>query len=136
MKRVAAFTCGLVFALGLGLAGMTQPERVLAFLDVAGAWDPSLAFVMGSAVLVGLALVPVILARPRPWLGGRFVLPHAREIDVRLLAGAALFGVGWGLSGYCPGPALVSLVTGSWTVLVFVAAMAVGLRLARPNHER
>ena len=113
MKRVSAFACGLIFAIGLGLAGMTQPAKVIGFLDLTGAWDPSLAFVMGGAVLVGLIAFPLILARRRPWLGGRFALPERNDIDAPLVAGAALFGMGWGLSGYCPGPALVSLVTGS-----------------------
>lgn len=141
MKLLSAFIFGIVFALGLGIAGMTEPARVVAFLDVTGAWDPSLAFVMGGAVGVGLVAFPWILRRPRAVLGESFALPEKRPIDARLLLGAATFGVGWGLSGYCPGPALVSLVTLSSPALVFVAAMSLGLTLAgriaqpRPRAE-
>ncbi len=110
---------------------MTQPTRIIGFLDVAGNWDPTLAFVMGGAVTVTLVLFPLILRRSRPALAERFVLPVKRRIDVPLLVGAALFGIGWGLSGYCPGPALVSLVTASRPVLVFVGVMATGLYLGR-----
>jgi uncharacterized membrane protein YedE/YeeE len=97
-SSLAAFASGLVFALGLGLSGMAQPSKVLGFLDVAGRWDPSLAFVMGGAVLLGLVSFAPILRRPAPLLEPRFHLPEKRGIDARLLAGAALFGVGWGLS--------------------------------------
>lgn len=129
MKALAAFGCGVVFALGLGIAGMTRPDKVLGFLDVAGAWDPTLGFVMAAAVLVGLAAFPRILARSRSLLGNRFDLPAPGAINARLLTGAALFGVGWGLSGYCPGPALVSLVTLSPPEIVFVACMLLGLHM-------
>jgi uncharacterized protein len=129
MKLISAFVWGLVFALGLGVAGMTQPAKVVGFLDVAGQWNPTLAFVMGGAVLVGLVTFPRILERRAALLGDRFVLPARTRIDARLLGGAALFGVGWGLSGYCPGPAVVSLVTLAPPVLVFVACMLLGLQL-------
>jgi uncharacterized protein len=129
MKLTIAFFAGLVFALGLGLAGMTQPAKIIGFLDVTGAWDPTLAFVMGGAVAVGLVLFHWILKRSAPVLGERFVLPDKKDIDIRLLGGAALFGIGWGLSGYCPGPALVSLVTATPSVLVFVVSMATGIHL-------
>jgi hypothetical protein len=131
MKRLTAFAFGVIFALGLGMAGMTQPAKVIGFLDVAGAWDPTLAFVMGGAVLVGVLAFPRILRRPTAVLGDRFALPAKRTIDGPLLVGAALFGVGWGLSGYCPGPALVSLVTLTPSVLVFVACMGAGLGLGQ-----
>jgi uncharacterized protein len=131
MKILSAFLFGIIFGLGLGIGGMTQPTRIIGFLDVTGHWDPTLAFVMGGAVTVTAVLFPLILKRPRPALAERFVLPEKRRIDVALLGGAALFGIGWGLSGYCPGPALVSLVTGSRRVLVFVAFMAAGLFLGR-----
>lgn len=127
MRSLAAFGCGLVFAIGLGLASMTQPAKVIGFLDVAGRWDPTLAFVMGGAVLVGLLLFPRILSRRAPLLASRFLVTERTGIDAPLVIGAALFGAGWGLSGYCPGPALVSLVTGAPPVLVFVASMAIGL---------
>ncbi len=129
MNLIGAFFFGVVFALGLGFAGMTQPARIIGFLDVAGQWDPTLAVVMGSAVAVSATLFPVILRRRAPVIGDRFVLPDKRAIDGRLLSGAALFGIGWGLSGYCPGPAVVSLVTAAPPVLVFVVCMAVGLYL-------
>lgn len=131
MRQLSAFIFGVIFALGLGLGGMTQPAKVIAFLDIAGNWDPTLAFVMGAAVVVAAVLFPRILRRQNAWLGDRFVLPQKKDLDMPLLGGAAVFGVGWGLSGYCPGPALVSLVTGAPPVLVFVAFMAAGLRLAR-----
>ena len=131
MKLVTAFAFGLIFALGLGFAGMTQPAKIIGFLDVAGHWDPTLAFVMGGAVAVSLFLFPMILRRRGPLLEERFVLPEKKRIDAPLLVGAALFGVGWGLSGYCSGPALVSLVTAAPPVLVLVAAMAAGLYAGR-----
>lgn len=129
MSLISAFVFGAVFAVGLGLAGMTQPARIIGFLDVTGQWDPTLVVVMGSAVAVTATLFPAILKRRAPVLGDRFVLPESRAIDGHLLSGAALFGIGWGLSGYCPGPAVVSLVTAAPPVLVFVACMAAGLYL-------
>ncbi|HZY60513.1 MAG TPA: DUF6691 family protein [Candidatus Binataceae bacterium] len=131
MKVLCAFIFGVIFALGLGIGSMTQPTRIIGFLDVAGHWDPTLAFVMGSAVTVSLVLFALILKRPRPVLAERFVLPAKRRVNVPLIGGAALFGIGWGLSGFCPGPALVSLVTASRPVLVFVGFMAAGLYLGR-----
>lgn len=127
MKQLSVFFCGWLFALGLGVAGMTQPSKIIGFLDVTGAWDPSLMFVMGGAVLLGLVAFPWVLKRPSPVLEERFALPDKSAIDRSLLIGAALFGVGWGLSGYCPGPALVSLVTFTPSVLVFVLSMLAGL---------
>jgi uncharacterized membrane protein YedE/YeeE len=129
VKALSAFACGLLFALGLGLAGMTQPAKVIGFLDVFGAWDPTLALVMGAAVAVTLLAFPRILRRPSAVLGEPFVLPTRSAIDAPLLLGAGLFGIGWGLAGYCPGPAVVSLLTFSPAVLVFVAGMGLGLLL-------
>jgi len=126
---LSAFAAGLLFALGLGISGMTQPSRVLGFLDVAGAWDPSLAFVMMGALGTHLVLLRVILRRTGPIFSGRFQIPTQKDIDRPLVLGAALFGIGWGLGGYCPGPALVSLVTLGTPVLVLVAAMAMGMML-------
>ena len=130
MKQVSALLFGVVFALGLGLSGMTQPTKVIGFLNVAGAWDPTLAFVMGGAVLVSATLFPRIVRRPTAVLGDGFALPQEKRIDAPLLVGAALFGVGWGLSGYCPGPAVVSVAGGSLPVLLFVACMIAGFALA------
>jgi uncharacterized protein len=131
MELLAAFILGLIFALGLGVGGMTQPAKIIGFLNVAGKWDATLAFVMAGAVAVTFMMFPLILKRPHPVLADRFVLPLKRRIDIPLVAGAALFGIGWGLSGYCPGPAIVCLATGSPPVLLFVAFMACGLYLGR-----
>ncbi len=131
MKLLSAFFCGWLFALGLGIAGMTQPSKIIGFLDVTGSWDPSLLFVMGGAVMLGLFSFNLALKRPAPVYEERFMLPKKYKIEARLLSGAAIFGVGWGMSGYCPGPALVSLVTGNLAVIVFVAAMAAGLGLGQ-----
>lgn len=135
-----AFLSGLLFAAGLVLSGMTQPSRVLGFLDFTamaqgpfpGGWDPTLAFVMGGAVAVTLLafwLTPRWMAQP--WAAPQFALPTRRDIDAPLLCGAAVFGAGWGLAGYCPGPALASIVTGGADALWFTAAMLVGMALAR-----
>ena len=127
MGNVAAFIVGVTFALGLGIGGMTQPARVLAFLDVSGAWDPTLAFVMLGAVTVYAAAYPLVMRRPRPLFGGTFAVPSRRDVDGRLLGGAVVFGIGWGLAGLCPGPALTAVASGEPRVLLFVAAMAAGI---------
>ncbi len=135
----AAFA-GLVFAAGLVMSGMTQPDKIIGFLDVRGmfigpfpgSWDPSLALVMLGAVavsLVGFSVTPY--ASVRPWFAGSFVLPQRNEISSRLISGAVLFGIGWGLSGFCPGPALASVLTGQIEVAMFVLAMLPGMWLAR-----
>lgn len=127
MKRnLVAFAAGLIFAVGLALSGMTQPAKVIGFLDVAGAWDPSLAFVMMSAVGLNLVLFRFILRRSGPVLGGPFHLPDQTAIDGRLIVGSALFGVGWGIAGYCPGPSVVSIASGQTGPILFVAAMMGG----------
>jgi hypothetical protein len=136
MALVAAYLAGLLFALGLGIAGMTRPSKVLGFLDVAGAWDPTLAFVMGGALALTIPLYRFILRRPAPLFAAGFRLPTRRAVDPRLVGGASLFGVGWGLAGYCPGPALVGLVSGSPYPVVFCATMAVGFYLARLLEPR
>jgi uncharacterized membrane protein YedE/YeeE len=131
MKQISAFFCGWMFAIGLGVAGMTQPGKVIGFLDVAGEWDPTLMFVMGGAVMLGLVSFSWVLKRRTPMLADRFILPEKNGVDHCLLSGAALFGLGWGLSGYCPGPALVSVVTGNLSVIVFVISMIAGLGLGQ-----
>lgn len=128
---IAAFAAGLLFGLGLLLAGMTQPAKVQGFLDFAGAWDPSLAFVMAGAIAVHLPLARWIRSRRRPLFEPAFDLPGRKGIDGRLLAGAAIFGIGWGLGGFCPGPAIVSVAGGELGVLVFVAAMVAGMGIQR-----
>ncbi|OHC71461.1 MAG: hypothetical protein A2045_09390 [Rhodocyclales bacterium GWA2_65_20] len=127
LQRAFEFLAGLLFGLGLMLAGMTDPSKVLAFLDLAGAWDPSLALVMGGGIAVGLGAFTVAKGRSKTLLGSAIFLPQATVIDRRLLGGSALFGVGWGLAGFCPGPALVSLGLGDAKVWVFVAAMVAGM---------
>jgi len=128
--RSIAFITGLVFAIGLGISGMTRPEKVLDFLDVFGDWDPSLALVMGGAVLVYLLVFLFVYSkRERPVVGEAFLILNRRDIDRPLVLGAALFGAGWGTAGFCPGPALTSVVTGNAPVLIFTAAMLAGMAL-------
>ncbi len=131
MSRLYAFASGVLFAIGLTLAGMTEPARVLAFLDVAGAWDPTLAFVMGSALATYAVLVRVIARRSRPLAADAFDAPTATRIDARLLGGAAIFGIGWGLSGLCPAPALSAAGAGAREALVFSLAMIAGMLVFR-----
>jgi hypothetical protein len=128
-SNLAALFAGLLFGVGLLISGMTQPEKVIGFLDLAGDWDASLALVMGGAILVHLPLSRLILRRRSPLLDLIFHLPTRHDIDPRLVAGAALFGIGWGLGGYCPGPALVSASSGSPSALLFVAVMTVAMLL-------
>lgn len=128
-SAASALAAGLLFAVGLALAGMTSPSKVLAFLDVAGDWDPSLAFVMAGAIVTHALSARIILARESPLFAARFDLPTKKKVDARLVTGAALFGVGWGLGGYCPGPALVTAAAGLPSALVFVLAMAAGMFL-------
>lgn len=120
---------GALFAAGLVLSGMTRPGKVVAFLDVAGAWDPSLAFVMVGAIAVQAVAWWLSRRMEAPWAADAFVLPTYRDIDARLIGGSVLFGVGWGLGGFCPGPVLVSVPTGGANVLLFVGAMLAGMKL-------
>ncbi len=129
MQALMALLTGLVFGLGLIISGMTDPSKVIGFLDLAGKWDPSLAFVMGGAILVGLLAFRFGAARPRAILGGPMRLPTASHIDWRLILGGLAFGAGWGLAGYCPGPALASLATGGSKPLIFTIAMLVGMTI-------
>ena len=127
MRTWVAALCGVVFGGGLAVSGMTNPAKVLAFLDIFGRWDPTLAFVMGGAVAVSAVGFVRAGRLDRAWLGDAFSLPTRTDLDLPLLAGAALFGVGWGLVGLCPGPALASLVRGSSEVYLFLAAMLAGV---------
>ena len=127
--RLAEFGVGLLFGLGLILAGMSDPSKVLGFLDLAGLWDPSLAFVMGGAILVGLVAFRFANRRTMNFLGGAIRLPTKNDIDKRLIVGSLLFGAGWGMAGFCPGPALVTLGTGAPQGIIFVLSMIAGMAL-------
>ncbi len=126
-QRLSEFVVGLLFGWGLLLSGMTDPGKVIGFLDLAGAWDPSLAFVMGGAIAVGLGAFALARRRSTTALGGVMHLPDARAIDRRLVLGSLVFGAGWGLAGFCPGPGLVSMAAGQSKALVFVLAMLAGM---------
>jgi uncharacterized protein len=126
MKNIVAGLAGLFFGVGLVLGGMTQSDVVLGFLDIFGAWNPRLLCVMASAVLTTMIGFRLVLRHSRPWLEAQFRLPNMQRIDQRLVMGAALFGIGWGMAGYCPGPALVSLGGGAFSVWMLVAAMVAG----------
>lgn len=128
-QLAVSLASGAVFGVGLAVSGMTRPEKVRGFLDFLGRWDPSLAFVMGGAVLVHMAAFWLITKRRSPVFAARFGIPTRRDIDARLVLGAALFGIGWGLGGFCPGPGITSLVGGAPSVLVFVLAMVASLAL-------
>jgi len=127
VQPLFALMSGVLFGLGLALSGMVNPTKVLAFLDIAGAWDPTLAFVMTGALAVATPAFNIILKGSRPWFADAFVLPTKIDLDWRLVLGAALFGVGWGLGGLCPGPALADLVTARASIALFVAAMIIGM---------
>lgn len=127
-QMLVAFVSGLLFAVGLGVAGMTNPAKVLAFLDMfGGSWDPSLMFVMGGAILVYAPVYQLLKGRDAPKFADRFHWPTSKDVDVKLVIGSALFGIGWGLGGLCPGPALVAVATGAVPFLVFAAAMLAGM---------
>lgn len=127
MYVFASLLAGLVFGLGLIVSGMANPAKVLGFLDLAGAWDPSLAFVMGGAIAVGVVAFFVAHQRTVSFLGAEMKLPTARHIDKRLVGGSLLFGIGWGIAGFCPGPGLVALGLGEPKAVIFVVAMLVGM---------
>lgn len=130
MREITALFCGLLFGIGLAMSGMTDTAKVQGFLDLFGEWIPDLALVMGGAVAVTVIAFRLVLRRERPVLGGRLSLPGTTVIDGRLLGGAAVFGVGWGLYGYCPGPALSALVYLDWRTAVFFVTMLVGMAVA------
>ena len=130
MRRISEFLIGLIFGFGLLLGGMTNPAKVIGFLDITGSWDPSLAFVMGGAVVIGFFAFRVAKGRTQSLFGRVIVLNDLKPIDLKLVAGSMIFGVGWGLSGFCPGPAIASLGAGEWKAAFFVAAMAIGMVIA------
>jgi uncharacterized protein len=131
-----ALLTGMLFGAGLVVSDMVNPARVLAFLDLAGAWDPTLAFVMAGALVPSVIGYLLVRRLSRPLLADQFCIPENRVVEQRLLVGAALFGAGWGLAGFCPGPAIAGLVFGLWQPWVFVAAMLVGMLLHRLILER
>ena len=135
-RVLGALLSGVIFGLGLAVSGMMNPAKVIGFLDVAGSWDPTLAFVMGGALLVTIPAFRLILGRERPLFDKSFSLPSKTSLDGRLISGAALFGVGWGMVGFCPGPAVAALATGLTPVLVFVAAMVAGMVLQSYQREK
>ncbi len=130
-RLLIALASGLIFGLGLAISEMVNPAKVLGFLDITGAWDPSLVFVLGGAVAVGFIAFRVILKRPAPAFAEKYDLPTKTAIDLRLIGGAVLFGIGWGLIGLCPGPAIASLAYGNLESVWFLIAMAAGLGGAR-----
>ncbi len=132
IHTIVALLCGTVFGIGLSMSGMLNPERVQNFLDITGHWDPSLAFVLGGAVTVAFAGMSIVRRMRRPVYEKEFFLPTSRQIDVRLIIGSTIFGVGWGLGGFCPGPAIASLSVGLMPSFVFVNFMVIGMVL----HDR
>ncbi|KAF0843351.1 hypothetical protein FNL37_0776 [Methylovorus glucosotrophus] len=127
MRLLTAFVSGLIFGLGLIISGMTNPAKVIGFLDIFGHWDPSLGLVMGGAILVGVFAFAYAKSRKTSLLGNTMQLPTSQEIDKKLLGGSLLFGIGWGLAGYCPGPAIASLLSDYTQPLIFTAAMLGGM---------
>ena len=127
LKMLVNLFGGTLFGLGLAISGMVNPQKVIGFLDFAGDWDPTLALVFGGALLVTIPAFRLILRRSRPVLAEEFELPSNKDVDGRLLTGAAIFGVGWGLAGFCPGPAVTALASGLLPVFAFVAAMVAGM---------
>jgi len=135
MRLLSSFAVGLIFGLGIALSGMINPAKVLNFFDVAGAWDPSLAFVMGGALVTTFLGYRIVLRRSAPLIEPRFQIPTSRDIDARLVGGSAVFGIGWGIAGFCPGAAVPALGTGRWEVALFVAALLAGLWIGRALRD-
>lgn len=136
MHAFWGLACGILFGVGLIVSGMSDPAKVLNFLDLAGQWDPSLAFVMGGATLVTFVGYGLTWRRARPVLENNFDIPSMTRVDARLVVGAAIFGIGWGIGGFCPGPALTSLPLAAPGTLIFVPAMLAGLLIGRHVRER
>lgn len=131
MKLIFTYLIGLIFGLGIAISGMANPAKVLNFFDIAGIWDPSLIFVMGGALVTTFIGYKLVFGRSAPVFAPGFSLPTSRNIDARLIGGSAVFGIGWGIAGFCPGGALPALGTGRWEVFAFTAAMVAGIFLAR-----
>lgn len=131
MKLLFALLTGLIFGIGISVSGMIDPAKVLNFFDIAGTWDPSLAFVMGGALVVTFVGYRLVWQRSEPLFEQQFQTPTATHIDAKLIGGSAIFGIGWGIAGFCPGAALPALGTGSWEVLLFLGAVSIGFYLRR-----
>ena len=131
MRTVVGFLCGLIFGIGLVISGMSNPAKVLNFLDITGTWDPSLAFVMGGAVLVTFIGYRFVLTRSAPVMSEVFHLPTKKDVDGQLLTGAAVFGIGWGLGGFCPGPAFTAVPLMSTGIIAFFPALLIGMWAGR-----
>lgn len=136
MKTLMGYIAGLIFGLGLAVSGMTDPARVLGFLDLAGAWDPTLMFVLGGAVVTNFIGYRLVFKRTAPIYAEAFQLPTRQDLDARLIGGSALFGIGWGLSGYCPGPAIASIAGLTLPLVAMLVAMVAGWFLARAIPAR
>ena len=126
---ISQYLIGVMFGFGLIISGMTNPQKILNFLDITGSWDPSLIFVMGGAVLVGLGGFYLVTKRSEAFFGGALHIPKRRDITMPLIIGSVMFGVGWGIAGFCPGPAIISLGSGQIKALVFVLAMLAGMAI-------
>jgi uncharacterized membrane protein YedE/YeeE len=133
-RNVVSFFAGLLFAVGLGISGMTQPQKVIGFLNVS-VWDPSLLFVMLGAIGVHIISYPLVRRRPTPLLDSKWHVPTRKDVTARLILGAAIFGIGWGLGGFCPGPGVTSLASGDLRSLVFVVAMIAGMSLFKTTER-
>jgi uncharacterized membrane protein YedE/YeeE len=131
MRLFAAYLIGTIFGIGIALSGMANPAKVLNFFDIAGTWDPSLAFVMGGALITTFIGYKLVFGRSAPVFGGSFQLPQRQDLDTRLIAGSATFGIGWGIAGFCPGGALPALGTGRVEVFAFTGALIAGIVLAK-----
>ena len=131
MRLFVTYLIGLVFGVGISISGMANPAKVLNFFDIAGTWDPSLIFVMGGALVTTFIGYKLVFGRSAPVFGEVFSVPNSRMIDMRLIGGSAIFGIGWGIAGFCPGGALPALGTGRWEVFAFTAALIAGIFLAR-----
>ncbi|GIT86067.1 DUF6691 family protein [Roseobacter sp. OBYS 0001] len=136
MKLIATYLVGVVFGVGIAISGMINPAKVLNFFDLFGTWDPSLIFVMGGALITTFFGYKLVFGRAAPVFAGEFLVPSARRIDARLVGGSAVFGIGWGIAGFCPGGALPALGTGRWEVFAFVAALLIGICLAKFIQSR
>lgn len=135
-KNLPAFLFGVIFALGLGIAGMTQPQKIIGFLDVFGKWDPSLLWVMVGAIAVHSVTYRLVMRRSTPIIGEVFSLPKKKDLDAKLICGSVLFGLGWGLAGFCPAPAIVSLITLNTPTVLFTGAMLTGMLIFKLTDRK